>query len=78
MAEDEYEETRKLIDERIKTYDATKLKEDLSLYLEHYQEKKIVFFIDEMSEALSQKKLIFWIWKDFRKLCLLLETEYGQ
>lgn len=57
MAEDEYEETRKLIDERIKTYDATKLKEDLSLYLEHYPEKKIVFFIDEVSEALSQKKI---------------------
>ena len=57
MAEDEYEETRKLIDERIKTYDATKLKEDLRLYLEHYPEKKIVFFIDEMSEALSQKKI---------------------
>lgn len=57
MNENEYDETRGLINDRINTYDAIKLKEDLSLYLEINPQKKIVFFIDEVSEALSQKKI---------------------
>ena len=57
MSEDDYKETRKLVEDRINTYDAVKLREDLSLYLEHFPQKKLVFFIDEVSEALSQKKI---------------------
>lgn len=57
MSEKDFEETKELIKERINTYDATKLKEDLSLYLELYPKKKIVFFVDEISEALSKRRI---------------------
>lgn len=57
MGEDDFKATEAMVQERIDTYDSIKLKEDLSLYLEKYPQDKIVFFIDEVSEAITQKKI---------------------
>ncbi len=57
MGEENFAETRALVEKRIETYDADKLKEDLSLFLDKHPQEKIVFFIDEVSESIAQKKI---------------------
>lgn len=52
-----YEDTKKMAEERIRDYDALKLKEDLERYLQDKQDVRIVFMIDEVSEAIQQKKI---------------------
>lgn len=52
-----YDEMRDAAKLRIRDYDANKLQEDLSRYLEEYQDRRIVFMIDEVSEAIAQKKI---------------------
>lgn len=57
MDESTYNETKKYLDERIQHYDASKFRDELSHYLELNPEKRIVFMIDEVSEAVGQKKI---------------------
>ena len=57
MGEENFRDTRAMVEKRIETYDADKLKEDLSLYLNKHPQEKIVFFIDEVSESIAQKKI---------------------
>ena len=57
MGEEDFKDTEKIAQERIDTYDSCKLKEDLSLYLEQHPQDKVIFFIDEVSEAITQKKI---------------------
>lgn len=54
---DIYEETKKMAESRIQNYDAVKLKEDLERYLNANKDLRIVFMIDEVSEAIAQKKI---------------------
>ena len=42
---------------RILDYDANKLHDDLSRYLEKYPDQRIVFMIDEVSEAIAQNRI---------------------
>ena len=56
-SESAYEEMRDAAKQRIQDYDANKLKEDLSRYLEQHQDIRIVFMIDEVSEAITQEKI---------------------
>lgn len=53
----DFEQTMKDYDDHIKTYDATKLADDLSKYLEHHKDVRIVFFLDEVSEAINQGRV---------------------
>jgi len=55
--EEEYKETKKYLDERIASYDASKFKDEISHYLEKNPDKRIVFIVDEVSEAISQNKI---------------------
>lgn len=55
--DENYTETKKLIENRIKTYDANKLRADLQLYLDKTGDTRIVFMVDEVSEAITQKKI---------------------
>lgn len=57
MGDENFRDTRAMVEKRIETYDADKLKEDLSLYLNKHPQEKIVFFIDEVSESIAQKKI---------------------
>ncbi len=57
MGEDNFRDTRQMVEKRIESYDADKLKDDLALFLDKHPNEKIVFFIDEVSEALTQKKI---------------------
>ena len=57
FTESEYTDTLSLIDDRIAHYDANKLKEDLEDYLKVKADEKVVFLFDEVSEALTQKKI---------------------
>ena len=52
-----YNETKKYLDDRIQHYDASKFRDELSHYLEKNPDKRIVFMIDEVSEAVGQKKI---------------------
>ena len=52
-----YDEMREAAKMRIQDYDAVKLQEDLSRYLEKNADIRIVFMIDEVSEAISQNKI---------------------
>jgi hypothetical protein len=54
---EEYNETKKYYDERIISFDAARLKDELLNYLEKHPEDRIVFIIDEVSEAISQSKI---------------------
>ena len=56
-SEDEFNEVKKMAEMRIKDYDAIKLAEDLSKYIAKFPEKRIVFMVDEVSEAITQKKI---------------------
>ena len=53
----EYDETKKYYDDRIISFDAARLKEDLLNYLEKYPEERIIFIIDEVSEAINSEKI---------------------
>lgn len=54
---EEYNETKKYCDDRIISFDAARLKEELLNYLEKHPEDHLVFIIDEVSEAISQGKI---------------------
>ena len=52
-----YEDTKKMAENRIENYDALKLKEDIERYLNTNKDLRIVFLIDEVSEAIQQNKI---------------------
>jgi hypothetical protein len=54
---DEYKEGKAYLDQRITSYDAAKFREELSHYLDKHPNQRIVFIVDEVSEAVSQKKI---------------------
>ena len=56
-SESAYDEMRDAAKLRIQDYDAVKLQEDLTRYLEKNSDIRIVFMIDEVSEAIAQKKI---------------------
>lgn len=56
-SESAYNEMREAAKLRIKDYDATKLQDDMNRYLEKNSDIRIVFMIDEVSEAIAQKKI---------------------
>ncbi len=56
-SEEQYSELRKMAEATRKEYDASRLQQDLSRYLSQAPDTRIVFFIDEVSEAISQKKI---------------------
>lgn len=56
-SESAYNEMRDAAKLRIQDYDAVKLQEDLTRYLEKNSDIRIVFMIDEVSEAIAQKKI---------------------
>jgi len=53
----EYDETKKYYDDRIISFDAARLKEELLNYLEKYLEERVIFIIDEVSEAINSEKI---------------------
>lgn len=57
MSEQEYEESKALAEQHRKEYDATKLNEDLQRYLNIHNDTRVVFMIDEVSEAITQEKI---------------------
>lgn len=52
-----YQETKKLVEERIQNYDANKLRADLQRYLDLEKDTRVVFMVDEVSEAITQHKI---------------------
>lgn len=54
---EEYNDMRSLATDTIKEYDPARLKQDLSRYINENPDARIVFFIDEVSEAIKQKKI---------------------
>lgn len=52
-----YDEIRDAAKQRILDYDANKLQEDLMRYLEQNPDIRIVFMIDEVSEAIAQERI---------------------
>ena len=56
-SENAYNEMRDAAKQRIQDYDANKLQEDLTRYLEKNPDLRIVFMIDEVSEAIAQQKI---------------------
>lgn len=56
-SESAYDEMREAAKLRIQDYDAVKLQDDLARYLEKNTDIRIVFMIDEVSEAIAQKKI---------------------
>ena len=56
-SESAYDEMRDAAKQRIQDYDANKLQEDLTRYLDMKQDIRIVFMIDEVSEAIVQQKI---------------------
>ena len=57
ITKEDFEGKRKLAEETINSYDADKLKNHLNAYLNQNPSKRVIFFIDEVSEALTQKKI---------------------
>ena len=55
--QDIYDSNKKMAEDRIANYDASKLKEDIERYLRVNPDLRIVFMIDEVSEAIAQKKI---------------------
>lgn len=55
--EKEYEESKALAEQHRNEYDAMKLREDLQRYLDKNTDTRIVFMIDEVSEAITQEKI---------------------
>lgn len=56
-SESAYNEMRDAAKLRIQDYDATKLQDDLNRYLDKNRDIRIVFMIDEVSEAIAQQKI---------------------
>lgn len=56
-SDEEYRELKALAESTRKEYDASRLQQDLSRYLDQKPDTRIVFFIDEVSEAIGQKKI---------------------
>lgn len=56
-SESAYDEMRDAAKLRIQDYDAAKLQDDLNRYLEKNPDIRIVFMIDEVSEAIAQQKI---------------------
>lgn len=56
-SENAYDEMRDATKQRILDYDANKLQEDLTRYLDKNPDVRIVFMIDEVSEAIAQQKI---------------------
>lgn len=56
-SESAYKEMRDAAKLRIQDYDATKLQDDLNRYIEKTPDIRIIFMIDEVSEAISQQKI---------------------
>jgi len=54
---DDYKETKEYYDERIKSFDAARLKDEFVNYLKKYPEDHLIFIIDEVSEAINSKKI---------------------
>lgn len=54
---EEYNEMKSLANDTRMEYDAARLQQDLSRYLNENPDARIVFFIDEVSEAITQKKI---------------------
>ena len=54
---EEYNEMKSLANDTRMEYDAARLQQDLSRYLNENPEARIVFFTDEVSEAITQKKI---------------------
>ncbi|MEA2073901.1 MAG: BREX system P-loop protein BrxC [Campylobacterota bacterium] len=55
-SDDEYNDTKKVYDNAIESFDANKLKEEIEKYLAKFKDETIVFIFDEASEAISQNK----------------------
>lgn len=55
--EEQYDELKAIANSIRKEYDAARLKQDISRYLDGHPETRIAFFIDEVSEAITQKKI---------------------
>lgn len=56
-SEFDYEQTLTDFSDHINHYDATKLGEDLGKYLAIHQDEHLVFFLDEVSEAINQDRI---------------------
>ncbi len=56
-SEKAYDEMREAAKLRIQDYDAAKLQDDLGRYIEKNPDIRIVFMIDEVSEAIAQQKV---------------------
>lgn len=56
-SEEEYNDSKSLAEQYRNGYDATKLREDLARYIEKNPQTRIVFMIDEVSEAIIQEKI---------------------
>ncbi len=54
---EQYDELRDMANTTRNEYDAARLKQDLQRYLDLNPDTRIVFFIDEVSEAVTQKKI---------------------
>lgn len=57
LSEEEYKTSKGLADRCIQEYDANKLQEHLQRYLNQNSDTRIVFMIDEVSEAIKQDKI---------------------
>lgn len=55
--QEQYDELRYMANTTRNEYDAARLKQDLQRYLDLNPDTRIVFFIDEVSEAVTQKKI---------------------
>lgn len=54
---EQYDELKAMANTTKNEYDAARLQQDLSRYLDENPDTRIVFFIDEVSEAITQKKI---------------------
>ena len=54
---EQYDELKAMANTTKNEYDAARLQQDLSRYLNENPDTRIVFFIDEVSEAITQKKI---------------------
>lgn len=54
---EQYDELKAMANTTKNEYDASRLQQDLSRYLNENPDTRIVFFIDEVSEAITQKKI---------------------
>jgi hypothetical protein len=55
-SESDYESTRKVYEDAINNFSASKLKDQIDKYLNKVPDQTLVFIFDEASEAISQKK----------------------